>query len=87
MRNRSKSRKQTPWDNKTNRTATQEYVQIHYVRKRISTTSQISSMVCRERFSVTRHPMNCLIQNLTKYTRLTGRHDSRAAVQIISLDC
>ena len=31
MNNRSRSRKRTPWDNKTELTATQEYVQMHYI--------------------------------------------------------
>lgn len=33
MKNRSRSRKQTPWDNKAERTATQEYVQMRYVAR------------------------------------------------------
>ena len=32
MKNRSKSRKQTPWDT-TDRTQTQEYIQMHYVAR------------------------------------------------------
>ena len=33
MNNRSRSRKRTPWDNKTELTATQEYVQMHYITR------------------------------------------------------
>ena len=33
MTNRSKSRKRTPWDNQTELTATQEYVQMHYIAR------------------------------------------------------